>query len=770
MQKIVLKIVGFAAILVSVLSPQIVYAQAALSALDTVAGFETVLKASSASPGEPFSFLIRTPGGASESITGAADAFGLVSVTIPGTRTERAGIYAVSGSNSAKASFEVFPADMSPGASQFSSDRNSIPANGFDSARLRVRITDAFGNPLEYHEVKVASSRPGDEISAINDETNENGEMEFVVTSRNAGKSIFTAIDETSGETIETRTEIYFARADASLFRAVGGDPETALVAVATGTATLPASFAFENIPATVKVNEDFDFTVKALDSAGAAFEEYTGTVVFSSSDRNVKLPGAFTFTSELKGVKTFSFGATLKTAGTQKITVQDQSNPAVKGEKTIEVITESAGTGSQVRITKPSPATYSSKVQYVEGEVGPSKKVDIFDNGQKIGGPVQADARGRFKYTTAPLKDGKHIFHVESAGARSLPVEIYIDSTPAQVEDSDFSRKEAAPGDTIEFSVRSDPDLTSIKAVLGDQYFDLKSDPSDPGLYRAIFVAPPQPGVYPVNVVITDRQGNESRPVEAGKITVDPSLAPVVGGSFEVPSKVKGVQVFPGDARVTLAWQPASAASGIAFYRIYWGRDPKELKGVVNTVDAKTQWYVPNLKNGEKYYFRVVGVDKNGAEGNNYSDVVSATPSVAAGRNQGNTAGGGGVSGGAQGRCGVGTGVRCVGDMSQTGAAGYPGGYGTGTLGGLGDYGAGQGLGSGSLGADSGGLLDGSSGFGNGLSGGGGPVLCDPAPCPEAGYPPGTPEDGPEVMSLVIAALCGGGMLKKFLVNSRKK
>lgn len=765
MQKRVFNILVFTALFLFLVFPEVANAGSSLSALDTVAGFETVLKASNLSPGSPFSFSVRAPSAKTESISTVADADGFARVTLSRASTSRSGIYQVSGSNSVKASFEVFPADMSVGVSDFSVDISSLSADGMASAHLTVRILDEFGNPLEYHEVKVTSSRANDEIAATSDETDENGEMKFAVSSREPGTAIFTALDETSGETLTKRVQINFSRADLTLFRAVGGDPEVALIAVATSTSSLPALFEFANIPATINLNEDFDFTVKAVDASGAILAGYTGTVVFSSSDKNAKFPGPFTFTEELKGVKTFSFGASLKTAGTQKLTVQDQSNSAVKGEKTIEVITAAASTGSQVRITKPSTATYSSKVQSVEGEVGPSKKVDIFDNGLKIGGPVQADSKGRFKFTTAPLKDGKHIFHVESNGVRSLPVEIYIDSTPAQVEDADFSRKEAAPGDTIEFSVRSDPDLTSIKATIGDQIFDLEPDLSSPGLYRTIFAAPSKPGVYTVNVMITDRQGNEARPVEAGKITVDPSLAPVSSGSFEVPSKVKSVQAIPGDSRVTLIWQPATAASGIAFYRIYWGRDAKQLKGVVNTKDAQTQWFVPGLKNGEQYFFRVVGVDKNGAEGNNYSDTISAVPSVAAGRNQGGVAGGGAYAGGSQGRCGVGGSARCVGDAGQTGAQIYTGDGTYNAVNGLGNYGginAGGGLGADAYGLD--GLGDG--GISGGLNGyGNSPVLCDPAPCPEAGYPPGTPEDGPGVFGMIVAAFIGGSAIKKFLL-----
>jgi hypothetical protein len=65
-------------------------------------------------------------------------------------------------------------------------------------------------------------------------------------------------------------------------------------------------------------------FRVTAQDIFGNTTPAYTGTVTFTSTDPNAVLPGSYTFGSTDGGVHNFS--GTLKTAGTQSLTVTDTS------------------------------------------------------------------------------------------------------------------------------------------------------------------------------------------------------------------------------------------------------------------------------------------------------------------------------------------------------------------------------------------------------------------------------------------------------------
>jgi hypothetical protein len=74
--------------------------------------------------------------------------------------------------------------------------------------------------------------------------------------------------------------------------------------------------------PASATAGVARSVTVSAFDLAGNPDPMYTGTVYFTSSDYQADLPAAYTFTAADHGTHTFR--ATLKTAGTQSISVGD--------------------------------------------------------------------------------------------------------------------------------------------------------------------------------------------------------------------------------------------------------------------------------------------------------------------------------------------------------------------------------------------------------------------------------------------------------------
>jgi hypothetical protein len=74
--------------------------------------------------------------------------------------------------------------------------------------------------------------------------------------------------------------------------------------------------------PASATAGTARSVTVSAFDLAGNPDPGYTGTVHFTSSDDQAGLPADYTFTAADHGTHTFS--ATLRTAGTQTLTVDD--------------------------------------------------------------------------------------------------------------------------------------------------------------------------------------------------------------------------------------------------------------------------------------------------------------------------------------------------------------------------------------------------------------------------------------------------------------
>lgn len=73
---------------------------------------------------------------------------------------------------------------------------------------------------------------------------------------------------------------------------------------------------------------------VTAKDSFSNAVTNYTGTVHFTSADAQAVLPANYTFTMGDSGTHTFANGVTLKTAGSQAITVVDTVTSAITGSQ----------------------------------------------------------------------------------------------------------------------------------------------------------------------------------------------------------------------------------------------------------------------------------------------------------------------------------------------------------------------------------------------------------------------------------------------------
>ena len=98
-------------------------------------------------------------------------------------------------------------------------------------------------------------------------------------------------------------------------------DPTLTGTVSSDATPPVAALFAVAGYPATTAGVAN-TFTVTVRDTIGQVATGYTGTVFFSSSDVQAGLPASYTFTAADAGVHTFT--ATLRTAGTQSITVRD--------------------------------------------------------------------------------------------------------------------------------------------------------------------------------------------------------------------------------------------------------------------------------------------------------------------------------------------------------------------------------------------------------------------------------------------------------------
>jgi hypothetical protein len=189
------------------------------------------------------------------------------------------------------------------------------PTTAGSAGTFTVTVVDGNGNIVPDYIGTVHFASSDDQAILPTD---------YTFTLADSGSHVFGAVLKTAGAQSISVTDASFA--------------------ILTGTQTgivvepLPVagSFTVADFPATIQAGTAGSFTVTVLDPYGNVATGYTGTVHFTSSDGQADLPDDYTFTAEDAGRHTFS--ATLKTAGTQALTVTDTGNGATGSQDGIQV------------------------------------------------------------------------------------------------------------------------------------------------------------------------------------------------------------------------------------------------------------------------------------------------------------------------------------------------------------------------------------------------------------------------------------------------
>ncbi len=109
------------------------------------------------------------------------------------------------------------------------------------------------------------------------------------------------------------------------------------------------------SLPKSSVAGTSFPITVFALNPLGHVDPEYQGTVRFTSTDPQASLPATYTFTAADHGQHTFM--ATLRTAGSQSVTVTDIASPTITRTATVTVTPAAAGSLLVAGFPSPVPA-----------------------------------------------------------------------------------------------------------------------------------------------------------------------------------------------------------------------------------------------------------------------------------------------------------------------------------------------------------------------------------------------------------------------------
>jgi len=266
------------------------------------------------------------------------------------------------------------------------------------SQSFTVTAQDAFGNVITGYTgtVSFGSSDPQASLPAA-----------YTFTLADSGVHTFSATLKTAGSQSLSVSDLF----NTALAGTQAAIPVTAAAA---------ASFTVAGFPATT-AGVSQSFTVTARDAFGNIATGYTGTVSFSSSDAQAGLPASYTFTVADAGVHTFS--ATLKTAGTQSIAVQDTTAPTVAGTQAGITVTAAALArfALSVSTTPTVGKSFTITVEAVDafGNVitGYLGKIHFTDSASNAGLPSD--------YTFSSKDAGVHTFSVtlNTAGAQTLTV-----------------------------------------------------------------------------------------------------------------------------------------------------------------------------------------------------------------------------------------------------------------------------------------------------------------------------------------------------------
>jgi hypothetical protein len=206
------------------------------------------------------------------------------------------------------------------------------PINPGMSGPVTVTARDTYGNTAAGYRgtVHFTSSDPQATLPANYTFTGaDNGVHTFSVTLRTLGTQSVTVTDTAAASLTGTQAGILVS--NLPVMMQVAGFPSPTMAGVAGNT------------------------TVAIKDSQGHVITSYRGTVHFSSSDRQAVLPSDYSFTAIDSGVHTFS--VTLKTAGTQSITVTDTAMPTLTGMQS-GILVNPAAANTLSAAFVPSPIT----------------------------------------------------------------------------------------------------------------------------------------------------------------------------------------------------------------------------------------------------------------------------------------------------------------------------------------------------------------------------------------------------------------------------
>jgi hypothetical protein len=183
--------------------------------------------------------------------------------------------------------------------------------------------------------VTVAVTDPYDNVVPTNNST-----VTLTLSSGTFANGSATVSATTSGG-VATFSALKIDAAGSYALKATDGSLTSAFYGFFTINPATASTMSVTGFPSTTTAGVAYNITVTLKDAYGNIATGYTGTVHFTSSDAQAGLPANYTFTAADAGVHTFS--VTLKTAGTQSLTVTDTAKTSLSGTESGILVTAAA-------------------------------------------------------------------------------------------------------------------------------------------------------------------------------------------------------------------------------------------------------------------------------------------------------------------------------------------------------------------------------------------------------------------------------------------
>jgi hypothetical protein len=310
----------------------------------------------------------------------------------------------------------------------------SSPADAEVTGNLGVTLEDPYGNIATGYTGTVKFSTT-DARATIVDPASGNSValagFTYTFTAADAGARSFSATLNTPGTQSITATDT----ANAAL---TGSESNIQVV---------PVTLVVSGFPSPTSAGLGESFTVTAEDPSGNVATGYTGTIALSSSDTAATFADGYsggplgnnTFTFTASDYGSYTFVATLNTAGTQSITATDTAIPSDSGAETGIVVDPA------VTVSGPTAGYLSQPLSFTLGTFGDpagttfTYQINWGDGSptQTVSGPSGTQVTHAFNTAgssdlTVTATDPKGLSGTNSEYVRTVPVTVAVQTDPA--------------------------------------------------------------------------------------------------------------------------------------------------------------------------------------------------------------------------------------------------------------------------------------------------------------------------------------------------